>query len=326
MRRGQYIFGLGAITSRYTMNLNHLAAFLAIAEEGSVSRGAERLHISQPAVSRQLRELERSLNVALFYRISTGVRLTDAGELLLGYARDLFALEAQAENALRDLRELRRGTLTIGASTTIGNYLLPKVCAEFGARFPGVALRLEINNTATTQKLLLENAVDLALIEGFVEAPNLSGESFGEDEIAAVASANHVLANHDSLDLARLVQSPFVLREAGSGTRDIIERTLVARGLPCLPAMTLGHSEAIKRALESGEVWAFLSRLTVEREVAAGSLKVLRVTDWQVTRSLQRLKLRGKYEGHAVREFVRILRASVQQETSPDSVRENIGY
>jgi DNA-binding transcriptional LysR family regulator len=309
------------------MNLNHVATFLAVAEEGSVSKGAERLHISQPAVSKQLRDLERSLNVALFYRLSTGVRLTDAGELLLGYARDLFALEAQAEHALRDLRELRRGTLTVGASTTIGNYLLPKVCAAFGGNFPGVALRLEINNTARTQKLLQENAIDLALTEGFVEAPNLSGESFYEDEIVAVASTQHALANEASLNLAQLVGSPFVLREAGSGTRDIIQRTLDARGLNAAPAMTLGHTEAIKRALEGGELWAFLSRLAVEPEIAAGSLKVLPVTDWQVTRSFHRLKLRGKYEGRAVREFMRALRGSVrQQEISPISQQQNVGY
>ena len=257
------------------MNLNHLAAFLAVAEESSVSRGAERLHVSQPAVSKQLRELERSLGVALFYRLSTGVRLTDAGELLLGYARDLFALETQAEHALKDLRELRRGTLTVGASTTIGNYLLPRVCAAFSALFPGVALRLEINNTATTHRLLLENAVDLALTEGFVEEPNLSSEPFYEDELLAIAGAGHPLAGAADLHLARLVQSPFVLREAGSGTRDIIERILLARGIEATPAMTLGHTEAIKRALESGEAWAFLSRLAVERELASGAFVAL---------------------------------------------------
>lgn len=298
------------------MNFTHLAAFHAVAEEGSVSRGAERLHVSQPAVSKQLRELERSLGVALFYRLSTGVRLTDAGELLLKYARDLFSLEAQAETALRDLRELRRGTLTVGASTTIGNTLLPEVCAAFGAKFPGVALRLEINNTAATQKLLLENAVDLALTEGFVEAPNLQAEAFYQDEIVAVAASNHALASVDSLEISQLLQSPFVMRERGSGTREIIERALHQRGIEAAPAMTLGHTEAIKRALESGEVWAFLSRLAVKREVAAGALVVLPITDFAMKRAFHRLKLRGKYEGRAVREFVRTLREKLGEEST----------
>src|SRR5689334_3520995 len=120
------------------MNINHLAIFHAVAEEGSVSRGASRLHISQPAVSKQLRGLERSLGVALFHRLSKGVQLTEAGALLAGYARNLFTLEREAENALAELRSLERGRLTIGASTTIGNYLLPTVCAAFREAHPGI--------------------------------------------------------------------------------------------------------------------------------------------------------------------------------------------
>ncbi|HEX8552190.1 MAG TPA: LysR substrate-binding domain-containing protein [Abditibacteriaceae bacterium] len=201
------------------MNLTHLAAFHAVAQEGSVSRGAERLCVSQPAVSKQLRELERSLGAALFYRLSTGVRLTDAGELLFQYAQQLFALESEAETALRDLRELRRGSLVVGASTTIGTYLLPAVCSEFSRRYPAIELRLQINNTQTTQKLLQENALDLALTEGFVEIPNLSAEVFYNDEIVAVVAAKNEVVKCDVISLHDLQSLRFIGRESGSGAK-----------------------------------------------------------------------------------------------------------
>jgi DNA-binding transcriptional LysR family regulator len=293
------------------MNLNHLAVFHAVAEEGSVSRGAERLHVSQPAVSKQLRELERSLGMALFYRLSTGVRLTNAGQLLWTYSKQLFALETEAEGAMHDLRELRRGTLTVGASTTIGSYLLPDICAAYSTLYPGISLRLEINNTVHTIKLLLDNAVDLALTEGFVELPHLTAETFLQDKIVAVTAPNHPLAQKEAVSLGELADFPLILRECGSGTREVVERALVERDITIAPAMTLGHTEAIKRAVVGGAGWAFLSRLAVEHEAKTGRLHILQVEGWEVQRPFHRLKLSDKYEGRAVREFLRMLRAGV---------------
>jgi DNA-binding transcriptional LysR family regulator len=290
------------------MNLTHLAAFHAVAQEGSVSRGAERLCVSQPAVSKQLRELERSVGAALFYRLSTGVRLTDAGELLFQYAQKIFALESEAETALRDLRGLQRGSLTVGASTTVGTYLLPAVCAEFARRYPNIELRLEINNTQTTQKLLVENAVDLALTEGFVEVTSLSAEAFYEDEIVAVVAKKTELGSQRAVPLHDLKSLSFIARERGSGTREVVERALCERGVSLAPAMTLGHTEAIKRAVAKGSGWAFVSRLAVASEVALGDLQIVDVEGWNIRRPFHRLKLLGKYEGRAVREFLRVVR------------------
>src|SRR5580700_2167879 len=138
------------------MNLNHLAIFHAVAETRGISLGAERLHISQPAVSKQIQELERSLGTKLFDRIPRGVRLTESGELLAGHARRLFALEAEAETALGELRGLERGRLAVGASLTIGVYLLPDVLAKFHQRYPGIELAVDIANTDEVQTRLLD--------------------------------------------------------------------------------------------------------------------------------------------------------------------------
>src|SRR5262249_54585269 len=150
------------------MNLNHLAIFHAVAQAGSMTLGAERLDISQPAVSKQVRELERALGVPLFDRVGRRVQLSQAAELLADHARRLFPLAHEAEQAMADVRAVGRGSLAIGASTTIGTYLLPGVMAEFWRRHPGVELLVEIENTEQVHRRLARHELDVGLTEGFV--------------------------------------------------------------------------------------------------------------------------------------------------------------
>ena len=294
------------------MNINHLAVFHAVAEEGSLTRAAERLYISQPAVSKSLRELERSLGMALFHRLSTGVRLTEAGELLLGFSQQIFALDKEAENALHELRALERGRLHVGASTTIGTYLLPEICARFQQIYPRVELQLEIDNTRAIHEHLRKNEVDLALPEGVDESPESTREAFLMDEIVPIAPPLHPLTCPRQLTLEELCTHPMILREEGSGTREVIEATLRERGVEPIVLMSLGNTEAIKRAVAAGIGLAWVSRLTIENEVRSGTLKVLCGPDLIIQRPLHRLRVPGRYESRAAREFVRLLRQSVE--------------
>src|SRR5262249_39354453 len=168
------------------MNLNHLAIFHAVAQTGSMTLGAERLDISQPAVSKQVQELERALHVDLFDRIGRRVHLTQAGEILADYARRLFALAHEAEEAMADVRAVGRGTLRIGASTTIGTYLLPAVVAEFWRRHPKIELIVHIKNTEQIQRRLIGHELEVGLTEGFVEEEELSAEIFHKDELVVI--------------------------------------------------------------------------------------------------------------------------------------------
>ena len=297
------------------MNFNHLAIFLAVAETGNLTRAAQRLHISQPAVSKQLRELEKSLGMALFHRLSKGVRLTEGGEILLDYARQIFALESEATRALNELRQLARGHLSIGASTTIGVYLLPEICAQFRAAFPGIEVNLEIANTQEIQKRLLNNELDLGLSEGFSAAPEISAEVLGEDEIIVIAAPHHKLLGCKTLSLKQLFSETILWRESGSGTRAVVENALRDKGFSVPARVSLGSTEAIKRAVMAGDGIAFVSRLTVESELQNGALKQLKIADFALHRPLQRLRLNGKYEGRAVREFLRLLRPFVRAKT-----------
>lgn len=292
------------------MNLNQLAIFHAVAEESSVTRAAERLHISQPAVSKQLRELEKSLGMALFHRLSKGVRLTEGGLLLQSYARQIFALESEAEHAVAELRALERGTLRVGASTTIGIYLLPQICACFRQQFPGVEISLEIANTHDIQARLSDNTLDLGFSEGEVSAPDLTADIFAWDEIVVVAPPDHALWKEKKVSAQMISECQLIARETGSGTRAVVEAAFAARGIMLRPHLSLGSTEAIKRAVVAGGGIALVSRLAVETELENGILRVVPIEDWEIKRPLHRLKLKGKYEGRAARAFVRLLRDS----------------
>ena len=289
------------------MNYNHLMIFLAVAEEGSVSRGADRLCISQPAVSKQLGVLEASLRAKLFDRLPKGVRLTEAGHLLLGYARRLSALEREAEQAMAELQGLARGSLTLGASLTVGAYLMPELLAEYSRRHPHIALTLEIANTENIQKMLREGRLDLALTEGFADDPDLDAAVFAHDELVAIAPPGHPLLTQAPVPAARLLQEPLILREPGSGTRAVLERALAALGLTVQPLMSLGSTEAIKRAVAAGAGLAVVSRLALGLELETGRLALLPLSDLTLNRPLHRLTRRGAYESRAGKAFREML-------------------
>lgn len=296
------------------MNLNHLAVFHAVAEEGGVSRGAERLCVSQPAVSKQVRELEAALGLKLFDRLPRGVRLTQAGEVLAGHARRLFAVEADAERAIAELKGLSRGSLRVGASLTIGVYLLPEILGAYRKLHPGIDLELEIANTQVIQQKLRENALDVALTEGFVETgepknelDDLEAEIFHRDELVAVVPPGHRLLSEEVVTAAQFCAEPFLMRETGSGTREVVERALAQVKVVVHPTMSLGSTEAIKRAVTAGLGVAIISRLALSTELAAGLLQVVALSNLRIERPLHIVRLRGKSESHAARAFFKLL-------------------
>jgi len=290
------------------MNLNHLAIFHAVAQTGSMTLGAERLDISQPAVSKQVQELESALGVHLFDRIGRRVHLTQAGEVLAEYARRLFALAQEAEAAMADVRDGGRGRLVVGASTTIGTYLLPSVVAAFCRQHPGVELLVEIENTEHVHRRLAGLELDVGLTEGFVEEEELDGEVFHRDELVVIAAPGHRLAGKARLPLSAVQKEPFILREPGSGTRAVEERALARLKLPVRVAMALGSTEAIKRVVAEGMGLSIVSRLAVFAECAAGTLAVLPVAGLRIERPLHLVRRKGRRDGPALQAFCAVLR------------------
>lgn len=295
------------ITAGYPMNWTHLTAFHAVAETGGMTAGAERLGVSQPAVSRHVKDLEAALGVALFDRVGRGLRLTREGEFLAEYARRIFALAGEAERGVAELRAASSGRLAVGASTTIGAYLLPATLVAFRRVHPGVRVSVEVMNTDWVHRLLRDHAIDLGLTEGFVERDDLVGERFAEDELVAIAAPAHPLAARKRVSPKTLAAQPFLLREHGSGTLAVEEQALAALGLAIEPAMTLGSTEAIKRFVAAGDAVAIVSRLAVAAEVDAGTLAVVPVEGLKIPRPLHLVRHRDRSDGPAVKAFLEVL-------------------
>lgn len=289
------------------INLNQLRVFKAIFEEQSITAAARRLRISQPAVSKQLAELESALGAPLVDRLPRGIRLTQAGEIVQYHARRIFRAEEDAEQALAELMGLGRGRLSVGASTTIGSYLVPRVFGDFHQAHPGVGLELEIANTATIQSAVAEGRVDLGLTEGLVAGESLDVSVFAHDEMILIVSPRHPWAAQYSITPSMLRDTPLLARERGSGSRDVIEAELAKLGVEVEPAMSLGSTEAVKNGVAQNLGAAFVSRITVELELHVGVLAEVRVEGISIRRALHRVTQRGKHPSVATTAFLQTL-------------------
>ncbi|HZL35870.1 MAG TPA: LysR family transcriptional regulator [Tepidisphaeraceae bacterium] len=290
------------------MNLGHLAIFHAIAEEGSVSRGADRLTVSQPAVSKQLRLLERALGTTLMERGPRGITLTESGDLLAGYARQIFALEDEALRAIRQLRGLERGRLAIGASTTIGVYLLPELFVRFRRQYPAIDTTLEVSNARLIQQRLGEGAIDVGFMELQPEGDGWESTTFMSDDLVAIAPPGHPLLSRSRVTSEAFCGEPFVVRATGSDTKSFVEEALAERGLEVKPIMSLGSTEAIKRAVAAGIGVAIVSHLAIEMELKAKALAIVPVKGLSIRRPLLRVRRKNAPEMPALTAFLKLLK------------------
>jgi len=274
-----------------------LHVFKIAAETLNFTGAARELHISQPAVTQHIKQLEEHYGQALFVRGAAGLALTSSGQVLYEHALRTEAVEADLEARLRTDSSVLRGTLKLAASTTIAQYLLPRWLGTFAQTHPQVRLDLRMGNTEEVGAALSAGRVELGLIEGFYARRELKSERFFEDEIVVVAAPSHPLAKKKGrLSLADLAAAPWVLREPGSGTREVVERALKrVRVNPKKLRVVLESwsSETIKGLVETGAGLGFLSRLALRHELAAGALVVLPVEGLQIRRWFQVLRPQG---------------------------------
>ncbi len=276
------------------MNLHHLRVFAAVAEHGGFSRAAIALRLSQPAVSKTVQELERQIGLALFDRAGRSPRLTDAGETLLGRARELFGVERVAEEELGALRGLERGILRVGASTTVATYFLPQLLARFHQQHPGVTLRVLSANTRAIARRLVEGRLDIALVEGPVSHERISVIPWREDELVVIAPATHWLVRKRHVVADDLQGEPFILREPGSGTRAVAEAALAKHGIHPSATVQFGSTEAIKQAVAAGLGLAVVSRAAAADQLALGYIAVVPLSGVSFRRALTELRLTGR--------------------------------
>jgi DNA-binding transcriptional LysR family regulator len=297
-------------TAESCRDLQHLSAFLAVAEAGSISRGAERLHRSQPALSKEIADFEHKLGHRLFDRIpKRGVALTAAGELLARYARQVATLCEEASCALRDMEGLASGSLAIGASSTSGTYVFPSVLGAFRTRYPGIELRLRIGNSEAMLDLLRDRAIDLAFVEGTCVGDEFVCAGFIEDHIRLIAPPEHP-ATAGTMDPFDLSRHTYVQRERGSGTRQTVEQALAQRGIDLPNVITIDSIEAVKRAVRAGIGLSWISDLAVTDELAAGQLVAVSVRDFAIVRHHRVLHSRWCEPKRAARALIDLLYAN----------------
>lgn len=264
-----------------------LHVFRAVAEKLNFTRASEALHISQPAVTQHIKVLEAHYGTPLFRRAAGGITLTPAGRVLLTAVERAGELARETEAALRDGQVRLSGPLRIGASTTIAQYFLPRLLGRFRQEHRSVELTLRIGNTREVAEGVRAARLDLGLVEGPSERRDLRAVPFFEDEIVCVTAPGHPLTRRAHVRPGDLAEVPFVLREPGSGTRDVVERALKQAGLrPAALNILLEteSSETIKGLVAAGDAAAFLSRLAIGGEVALEKLVIVPVSGLRVRR------------------------------------------
>ena len=298
------------------MNLHLLRIFAAVAEQRSFSRAASALFISQPAVSKAVQQLEHQLDLSLIERGAggprgaRGVRLTESGQALFEHARGIFALERAAAEEVRARVGLQRGRLSVGASTTIAGYWLPAYAAEFTRQFPAIQLQIRVGNTQAVGRALIDCEVDVALVEGQVNDPRIVATHWRDDELQIIAPPHAALAQRRRPSVKELNGQVWLVREPGSGTREVTDRLLRTQGIEPERTIEFGSNEGIARAVAAGLGIAMLPVRAVRELLHMRELRTLtpiHPSARALTRPLLLLQLRERPASALVRAFCELL-------------------
>lgn len=264
------------------MTLRHLSVFLAVCKENSITRAAEALHMTQPAVTRTIQELEQTCGTPLFDRIGRRLHITEAGRELYSQASHILDAVQRMETGIRkwDAQALIR----VGTTVTIGTVLLPRVLPDFQAKNPDLRVRSQVRNGAALQQALLENQLDFALIEGSVDHPDLCREVITHDRLIPVLPPQHPCRN-TTTTLQALAAEPLLLREPGSMGRSLVDRVFQDHNLPLQPAMESISTQAILQAVAAGLGIAFLPNHLVVPALAQGLVSTCTLSDESFSRS-----------------------------------------
>lgn len=273
--------------------MRQLQIFESVARHLSYTRAAQSLHLTQPAVSMQIKQLEGIAGLPLFEQLGKKIHLTAAGKELLQYCRGILQQVGEAENVLTELRDADRGRLAISAATT-ASYLATQLLAEFCKRHPKVSVSLGVSNREVVLAQLALNEMDMAIMGRPPEGLDLEMHAFMGNPMVVLAPPQHALARERGIALERLQQETFLMREPGSGTRMAMERFFAERGIHLVTGSEMSTNEAIKQAVQAGMGLGILSLHTVALELEAGRLVVLDVQSFPIMREWYVVHRKGK--------------------------------
>lgn len=279
-----------------------LHVFYTVAKRLSFTKAAAELYVTQPAITKHIQELEHQFGTALFDRRGNQISLTAAGNVFLRHAETIMATYRQLEFDMNALKGEPGGTLRVGASTTVAQYVIPPVLARFHEQSADVSISLLSGNTERIEQWLLNDEIDLGLVEGRTHHSDIRYTPFVKDELVLICRADHPLADRDEITLEELRAIPIVLRERGSGSLEVVEHALRGVGLRLTDLtieMQLGSTESMKSYLGSSRCMAFVSVFAVQHELQAGSLKILDIEGLAIQRDFYSIQMQGVSEGLA---------------------------
>jgi DNA-binding transcriptional LysR family regulator len=260
------------------LNFHQLHIFYTVAEKGSFSQAAAALHMTQPAVTMQVQALEDYFGVKLFHRSTKKIELSESGRTLLPFAKQSIDLIRETDVAMSKFTHMIEGRLQLGASLTMGEYILPRLLGPFSKDYPNISVSMKVMNTSQILEEVLGHQLTFGLVEASIHHPDVHTEPVLSDELKLIVPADHPLAAKDSVMMEEVLEYPFVLREQGSGTRRVMEEELERRGIDYSSmkiVMELGSTGAVKSAVEAGLGISILSQSSVKHEVTLGLFKVI---------------------------------------------------
>lgn len=287
------------------MNFRKLKIFYETATELNMTKVAKKLYISQPSISQAIHEIEEELDVILFDRIGKKLFLTAEGEVYLSYARRILNLYEEGLKTVSDMSKNGKGKIKIGASTTIGIYILPDIIKEFLQNYEGIEISLSINNSEEIEKMVLENQVDFAFIEGrALLYDEIVKEEMWEDELIFISSIYHKWNKKKELQIEDIAHEKLIMRETGSGTREVVEGFLENNNIDYTMYMELGNTEAIKKSVEANLGVSCLSKRSVTEKIENGSLSGFRIKGKRIIRMLSLIYHKDKFLSNNIKKFI----------------------
>ena len=288
-----------------------LQVFHTVARLLSFTKAAETLHMTQPAVTFQVRQLEEYFNTRLFDRTHNRISLTEAGARVFQFSDKIFELYGEMENAVREMTGEISGSLTIGASTTIAEYMLPALLGDFRAKYPDVSIHLKVSNTDGIVSMVENNTIDFGVVEAPVSNKNLVVDECRRDYLVAIVPPGHAKAHLKKITLDELLEYPFICREEGSGTREVIAEHMArwSKSQTCMNvAMELGSPEAVKGAVEAGMGISVVSNATIQKELRLDTLVAIEL-DPPLERPFSFVHQKQKFRVRVMEELLEFARA-----------------
>lgn len=285
-----------------------LKVFHTVASRSSFTKASEELNISQPAVTKHIKEIENQLNTKLFDRKGTSIQLTQSGRILFEYAEKIRNIYRDLEFEIHQINQKHQGKLIIGASTTVAQYILPEILAKFKSYYKDIKIELITHNTEMVSELLKDGKIDLGIIEGESQSNYFDYQKFKADEIVLVAKTNHPLANK-TLNINNLYEIELILREQGSGSLEFIQNRLKEKGIIAENlniVMQLGSSESIKNYLLHSDALAFLSISTALNELKSNQLTIIDIKNFSIERNFHFILPKGE-QSELIRLFLKFI-------------------